>query len=393
MNENNVTKIEPAQNSIIEISPFGKFELRRFDFDDEIYLYNCLNDENMTDIDFLINILCKQIQNPKLDHSQLYKMPRDVLLKLASKLMQLYENSFRFYNNTGDFISDFRNSLKNYKNNCIDKMKKIIKEESERSQKLFQSYQAAWMEKLEAISLENSNLFKKIDEDMKNRIGNSISKISEHYKVLFQSFHVNLTNFWKSINLIGNIWKKYFDANPEAILRLVEYSKYLKEYMVWIEENSVIFLKKYKLLLPPSIPGDLVRAVYIIDKYEANKAKKLNELFYNYFSDNNWQNLEFMVAEWKKNPLFKKRIKIIRDCVEAIKNSKPKSNICNVVLPTLIVQLEGILRDHTKSTFEKFYSELGKKLNKQNLGDLNEVFIEPLRNLLVTYTSLTSNIE
>ena len=50
----------------------------------------------------------------------------------------------------------------------------------------------------------------------------------------------------------------------------------------------------------------------------------------------------------KKN-LFQKRIKIIKDCIQTLKEASNKTNAVNVVLPTLIAQIDGFLTDYLDS--------------------------------------------
>ena len=87
-----------------------------------------------------------------------------------------------------------------------------------------------------------------------------------------------------------------------------------------------------------------------LDKKKGRQDKAVNGLFIKYFEAKNWQNLEGMVNDWKNKPLLKKRYKILADCVEVVKIASKKGvNGANVVLPTLITQIDGALTDYLNS--------------------------------------------
>jgi hypothetical protein len=53
-----------------------------------------------------------------------------------------------------------------------------------------------------------------------------------------------------------------------------------------------------------------------------------------------------MVESWNENPLFKKRMPILKDCVQVFrKMQKGKINVSNVLLPTLFAQIDGLISD------------------------------------------------
>jgi len=88
----------------------------------------------------------------------------------------------------------------------------------------------------------------------------------------------------------------------------------------------------------------------MIDKEHGRRDAIINRLFIDYFSDNNWRNLEVMVKRWKKNHLLGKRHKILADCVETLKHiSSKRINVANVILPTLITQIDGAITDYLSS--------------------------------------------
>ena len=76
------------------------------------------------------------------------------------------------------------------------------------------------------------------------------------------------------------------------------------------------------------------------------------------------------MADWKNKAILKKRVKILDDCVQALKSiSCKKINKANILLPTLIVQIDGILTDYLElkhipwdCTYDDFIQ--GKKIKR-----------------------------
>lgn len=115
-----------------------------------------------------------------------------------------------------------------------------------------------------------------------------------------------------------------------------------------ITEKEVFrILKKYKWFITPEMPISILNKIIEIDRQGTGTYKKVNELFLTYFSHNNFLELKKLIKKWSQVPLFKKRMKILKDCVSFItENKNKKLNIVNIVLPTLIVQIDGIINDY-----------------------------------------------
>ena len=90
------------------------------------------------------------------------------------------------------------------------------------------------------------------------------------------------------------------------------------------------------------MPQTLILRVVKIGGRKGNQRKIINRLYVDYYSSNNFEHLESLVDWWETNEIFKPRMKILRDCVFVMKNAKGKHNPSNIVLPTLIAQIDGI---------------------------------------------------
>lgn len=154
---------------------------------------------------------------------------------------------------------------------------------------------------------------------------------------------------------------RWVSENAERF-RLIE--EHLKQVKLTIKEADQI-LTEYKWIITPSLPIQFVTQVTIVyhnDKLEKReKRKEINRLFIEFFTENNCKNLSLMVESWKGNPLFKKRMKIIRNCVWAMKNSSKQFNASNLVIPTLTSQIDGLISDYLIQNGWVYNLSLNKK--------------------------------
>lgn len=121
----------------------------------------------------------------------------------------------------------------------------------------------------------------------------------------------------------------------------LELGKVLEQYGI-NERVAMKLLKKYKLFLSPSLDVRLVSDIARIGGKSGNHRGEINRLLAAYFGSNNFMELEELMKDWGKNGLFSPRMKILRDCLIALRNNTTGHNPTNVILPTLIAQIDGI---------------------------------------------------
>ena len=129
---------------------------------------------------------------------------------------------------------------------------------------------------------------------------------------------------------------------------MLELAANIQEGFKNFEENSkqaANILRKYKWFISPHAPLDFVWAVIDIAHDQKRHDKEINELFLHYYTSDNWAGIENMIQSWNKNKLMQKRFRIIKDCLNVIKNCDRRINCANVVLPTLIIQIDGSIND------------------------------------------------
>lgn len=141
-------------------------------------------------------------------------------------------------------------------------------------------------------------------------------------------------------------WQKWIEVSPFIFQKLNNFWVEFEEEYSAKELDAIEVLQKYKWFISPNMPFDFVFEVMKLGQKKDRQDKNMNKLFVNYFSQNNWQNLELISEKWGENPLFKKRFKIIQDCIQVLKAADRKTNAVNVILPTLISQIDGFLTDY-----------------------------------------------
>ncbi len=143
-----------------------------------------------------------------------------------------------------------------------------------------------------------------------------------------------------------NTWIEQYQDNIFATFRRLEEG--LKQYELTVQKASKV-LEKYKWFITPSLPHAFIFQAVKIGRKKGNQKKAMNRLFIDYFSSNNYETLSAMVDGWENNSLFKRRMKIFRDCISVLQNAKRNTNPSNLVLPTLIAQVDGIQTDYLLS--------------------------------------------
>jgi hypothetical protein len=123
-----------------------------------------------------------------------------------------------------------------------------------------------------------------------------------------------------------------------------EFAESLKNWDL-TTKNVDRILKKYKWFISLSLPASFYVKVLEIEETGVSKRKRINALFVDYFSKENYKALEELVEGWRHHPQFKPRMKIFRNCVKTLKRAKLWENPSIVVIPTLIPQIEGITNE------------------------------------------------
>jgi len=166
-------------------------------------------------------------------------------------------------------------------------------------------------------------------------------------------------------------FKAWFDRNAPAFREFFEFALTIEERFEGVGREAVHHAARYKWFITPSMPANFLGRVISIGQQTGNQRRAMNRLFVDYYKANDWQELSQLVESWSANPIFRPRMKILRDCLSTVKRSDRGLNPANVVLPTLIAQIDGIqtdiMRKHgilRKRT--KWVDAMGKEVNWKN---------------------------
>jgi hypothetical protein len=114
-----------------------------------------------------------------------------------------------------------------------------------------------------------------------------------------------------------------------------------------IDSEILPTLENYNWFLTVSLEDSFISDLSRIIENSSDKLPvAIRHEFISYFSRNNYDNLTSMIKSWEENSLFKPRMKIFKDSFNLLKHSHNSYNPANVLIPTLIAQIDGILTDY-----------------------------------------------
>ena len=160
-------------------------------------------------------------------------------------------------------------------------------------------------------------------------------------------------SFWNDwLNNNRQIFKFYEDSNA--------FWKNVRKHYNISKKKALTCIKKYDWFISPSMDPSIVYNIVSVCKSDSkSKWGDINHVFYDYFLEDNCEKLNLFVDNWSSNPIFEGRMKIIRDCVEIIKNHPKNVNFSNLVVPVLISQIDGIQME--------FMNQRGLKVDKKKV--------------------------
>lgn len=142
---------------------------------------------------------------------------------------------------------------------------------------------------------------------------------------------------------------KWVEENKEPLDNFFRVIKYYEEELADIDatkKQAVEILRRYGWFLTPStIPLLMAFPVVNIGKRDGDQSEEIDRLFIEVFTNDNFRSLESMVQDWQEIPIFRERVNILRDCLITLQNGCEGYNPSNVIIPTLLAQIDGIITD------------------------------------------------
>ena len=338
-------------NTWTQLQSLGAVELKYISLNDSIELDRLLQKE-LFDKDFVAQILYHQLIKPEIDFTDLQKLSDKDLEELARVFINNESYSFQYFQETGDFFKDFKRALTISRDKHAEELAKTLQPIIKSAQDALSSFNKNYAPVIQQTIAGTSYIRESLQQlaSISNQIGDTQRRIIESLKPVIEQYQSTAKIITESLRPQIDTWQRWAEQNKAIFNSFSGYwAEFQRRYNV-AEPKAVKVLQKYKWFITPSFPISFIFEVMKLDKTKGRHDKAVNSLFIEYYEAEDWQNLEIMVRGWKENPLLKNRHKILMDCVQAIKvASKVGINEANVVLPTLITQIDGILTDYLNS--------------------------------------------
>lgn len=344
----NLNRIHSTKTKICSL---GNVEIKYVSHGDTIEFSKIL-EEQISNRDFVVKILLHQLIEPKLDFETLQKLSDEELEKLAKVFVKAEDGAFKYFKDTGDYFKDFRQALKTGQEQQVEEFRKTFEPKIKSAQETLtvfsKNYASVIHQTLDSTSYIQEWL--KGAAEVVKKISDAQFRFVEDLEPVIEQIQSMAKIINESLKPQIDFWQKWAEQNKRIFDSFSNFwIEFQRKYNV-AEQKATQILRKYKWFITPSMPLSFVFKVVKLGEKQGRQDKAVNNLFTMYFEVNNWNNLEVMVDSWKNNPLLKKRYKILSDCVAIIKlGSKKKINVSNIVLPTLITQIDGALSDYMES--------------------------------------------
>jgi hypothetical protein len=376
-------------NTKTKINSLGEVELKWISLGD-VKKYAKFLEQKYSDKDFTLKILFHQLIKPKIKFNTFKKLSDKEIVKLGKAFIKKEDYFFKYYQDTSDFFQDFRKAIKTQNKKFIEKLGNTFGPIIKSTQDILTSFRKSYASVV-LPTLDSSSYISKIIDQLTfvgKQVQESQLKTTVTLKPIIEQFSTTARILTESIKPQIDFWQKWADQNKSVFDSIsINWSEFQNRYHI-AESKAVLVLQKYKWFISPNMPIDFIFKVVQLGQRKGRQDSAINKLFVDYFSQNNWQYLEAISKNWKKNPLFKKRIKIINDCIEILKTADIKTNVANVVLPTLIAQIDGFLTDYLDSknisvrTYTEKKSQFKENSTKPINPELNELANRTFLNIL-----------
>ncbi|MCX6743634.1 MAG: hypothetical protein NT116_05375 [Candidatus Parcubacteria bacterium] len=329
----------------------GNVELKHVSYGDSKEFAKILQ-EKLQDKDFVTKILFHQLIKPKISFDDFNKLSNVEIESLAREFVKNEDHTFKYFQDTGNYFKDFKQALATGHEKHIEELRKtfepIVKSAQETLTTFSKNYASVIQQAIDGTSYIQESM--RGLAEVAKQIGDTQRRFIESIKPAIEQYQSTAKIIAESLRPQIDFWQKWAEQNKRVFDNFSSYwTEFQQKYNI-AEQKAVQVLQKYKWFITPSFPILFIFEVVKLDKKKGRQDKTVNSLFVKFFEAKNWRNLETMVNDWKNKPLLKKRYKILIDCVETVKlTSKKGINEANVILPTLITQIDGALTDYLNS--------------------------------------------
>lgn len=369
-------------NTKLKLDSFGDVELKYVSYGDTQNIAKLLP-QKISDKEFVLKILFQQIVKPEIDFAKFEKIPDKELERLGKAFVKKEDYTFKHFKKTSHFFKDFRQALQSQHEKHIEELRKtfepILKSAQSTIQAFEKNYSSIFKQAVEATSY--------IQDTMTglNSIAQQFQKaqlqITESIKPIIEQYNTTARIIEESIKPQIEIWQKWAEQNKSVF----ENFKNLA-----LDQNKKEFLLQNGWIFSPYLSGKMIKDELNSDDILKKKNSEINKIYENFFSKNNYSELESMINSWKQKSCFKDRINIFQDCLVILQTFRPKKHNRNInparaILPLLIAQVDGITSEYAKSkgltlNGTQWVDSSGNTVKKfdsiweQPCGDSSEIF-------------------
>lgn len=359
----------------IVLESLGELEFRSISGRDSKIIFELLKRVG-DDKEFALALLHNQLVKPEIDLEKFRDFSDSDIRLLIKEFIKDEYNLSDYFNETEDseFFENFRNAIEEYLLNINKSMIDSLYNIDVFSQNYVNVVRPIDLSSVFPKTINLGPIMRALSgfNDL-SKVITSVSKI-DYSKIInasslgAASLAAATNQINSTANLLSNVlgpqintWNHWADVNKQLFNETFEqWDKFEKRYKI-ARAEAISALKKYKWFMTPSLPIDFVFSAVKIGRRSGNQRRMMNILFVEYFSEDNFVNLRELLDVWASKNVFDHRMKIFRDCVSVITQSDKKTNPSNLVIPTLIAQIDGIQREFMASNGIIFKKKGGLK--------------------------------
>lgn len=360
MGNNEPINIDEIRSTNISINIDGRNIILRPLTMKDAFLAKRLLEKGISSDDFIYRLLHNQLITPEIDFEEFRSINEENIKEIALKFIE----SDRLLNK--NFSRDSSDFFKNFKittEKCVNNLLKTIKTNLNFSSGNAYIGNMSKITRITPIAPNFvNNLINRDINTQKLYWGSDLNKQVSSVQNLFLYQREVFDNLYKPM---VTFTKRWVSLNKTLLIPFEKQFSLLEAKHIDLTRAKNI-LKDYQWFITPSMPFDFINKIIDLEKDVGNQRERINDLYYNYFSEDNFQNIDKMFSRWVSTGLLRPtRVRIIEHCIDLLKESS-LSNPAYLIVPTLISQIDGIqsklmVANDLKSLSEKKWKDRNGK--------------------------------
>ena len=282
-----------------------------------------------------------------------------------------------YFQDTGDLFKDFKQAFVDFEQSITENFAKAIEQFQQTAIRLNESTASSAAFRNEALHEALQNIANQQSRILKVALPqlDLIADFAKQQENLIRTLQPQFNfaqNFARAASDISSRPLATLQHTPDKHRTAWEQinQRLLKSYHYHhsIEPEAAAILQRYNWPMSLNLPASFIRQIIELDEASGRQDKAINAMFIEYFENNNWQVLDMLLKEWEKNPFLRKRLHILKSCVDILRSADRKTNVANAILPTLITQIDGLLGDYLEDkgiSHGNRYGDSGSRIGKR----------------------------